>query len=92
MIAGDPLWIAYKAGWYFYALGPQFVICLLLGYLAARRSAGSLLNWLVVAFLAATLPLVGVAIMLVLWWRADPDRRVAAGRSDAAPRVVEPPA
>jgi|GEM_PF-1026327 len=91
MIAADPLWIVDKAGWYFYALGPQFVVCLLLGFLAARRCAGSLLNWLVGAFFAAMLPLVGVAIMLVLWWRAGPVGREAAGRPDTAAQTVKPP-
>ena len=91
MIAADPLSIAYKAAWYFYALGPQLVVCLLLGYLAARRSAGSVLNWLVGAFFAALLPLVGVAVMLVLWWRAGPAGREAAGKPDTAARTLEPP-
>jgi hypothetical protein len=62
--------IVSKAGWYFYALGPQMVICLLLGYLAARKTAGDLLNWLVAGFLASLVPLVGILIMLGVWWRA----------------------
>jgi hypothetical protein len=62
--------IVYKTGWYFYALGPQLVICMLFGYLAARKTAGDLLNWLIVAFLAALVPLAGVLIMIGLWWRA----------------------
>jgi hypothetical protein len=90
MIAADPLWIAYKAAWYFYALGPQLVVCLLLGYLTARRRGGSLLDWLTGAFFAAMLPLVGVVIMLVLWWRADPAGRNAAGGPDAASQTVDP--
>jgi len=88
MIAADPLSSAYKAGWYFYALGPQLVVCLLLGYLSARRCAGDLLNWLVGAFVAAMVPLVGVVVMILLWRRAG---RAAAGMPDAAARDVEPP-
>jgi hypothetical protein len=78
--------IVYKIGWYFYALGPQMVICLLLGYLAARKSAGDLLTWLLVAFAAALLPLVGVVIMLALWWRAG------TAPPAGAPGAAEPPA
>ena len=62
--------IVYKTGWYFYALGPQLVVCMLLGYLSARKTAGDLLNWLVVGFFAALVPLAGVLIMFGLWWRA----------------------
>ena len=91
MIAADPLWLLHKAGWYFYALGPQLVVCLLLGFLAARRCAGSMLNWLGGAFFAAMLPLVGVAIMLVLWWPAGPAGREAAGKPDTAVQTEEPP-
>ncbi len=78
-------WIAYKAGWYFYALGPQMVICMVLGYFAARRTAGDLLDWLLVGFLAALVPLVGVLIMLGLWWRAG------AVMPAGAPQDREPP-
>ncbi|HEY5387588.1 MAG TPA: hypothetical protein VIL79_06765 [Thermoleophilia bacterium] len=70
MTVASLAWIAYKAGWYFYALGPQLVICVLLGYLAARKTGGDLLNWLVIGFLAALVPLAGVVVMLALWWRA----------------------
>lgn len=62
----------YHAAWVFYALGPQLVICMVLGYVAARRSGGSMLNWLTGAFLAAVVPLVGVVVMLVLLRRATP--------------------
>ena len=79
-------WIAYKTGWYFYALGPQMVICMVLGYFTARRTAGDLLDWLVVGFLAALVPLVGVLIMLGLGWRAG-----AVMPADA-PQDREPPA
>lgn len=91
MIAADPLGIVYKAGWYFYALGPQLVLCLLLGYLAARKTAGSVLNWLIGAFFASLLPIVGVAIMAVVWWRAGPPAREVTGKPDATGNV-EPPA
>jgi hypothetical protein len=79
-------WIAYKTGWYFYALGPQLVICMLLGYFAARKTAGDLLNWLVVGFFAALVPLAGILIMLGLWWHAG------AALPDSAPESREPPA
>jgi hypothetical protein len=70
MTAANLPWIAYKTGWYFYALGPQMVICMLFGYLAARKTAGDLLNWLMVGFFAALVPLAGIVIMVGLWWRA----------------------
>ena len=92
MIAADPLSIAYKAAWYFYALGPQLVVCLLLGYVSARKSAGSRLNWLVGAFFAAMLPIAGVAVMVALWWFAGRAGRDTASKSDAAPQNVGPPA
>ena len=79
-------WIAYKTAWYFYALGPQMVICMLFGYLAARKTAGDLLNWLVVGCFAALVPLAGVLIMLGLWWRAG------AETPRGTPENGEPPA
>ena len=79
-------WIAYKIGWYFYALGPQMVICMLFGYLTARKTAGDLLNWLIVAFFAALVPLAGVLIMLGLWWRAG------TALPQSTPENAEPPA
>ena len=79
-------WIAYRTGWYFYALGPQLVICMLLGYLAARKTAGDLLNWLIIAFFAALIPLAGILVMLGLWWRAG------AAMPESAPANREPPA
>jgi hypothetical protein len=60
----------YKAGWYFYALGPQMVVCMWLGYLAARRTSGNVLDWLIAGFAAALVPIAGVLVMLGLWWRA----------------------
>lgn len=67
---GWVLWAAGQAGWYFFALGPQMVICLYLGYLAAKKTHGDLLNWLVAAFGASLIPLGGVIVMLAVWWRA----------------------
>ncbi len=86
MTVASLAWIAYKTGWYFYALGPQMVICVLLGYLAARKTAGDLLNWLIVAFFAALVPLAGVLVMLGLWWRAG------AALPAGPPQDAEPPA
>ena len=86
MIVANFAGIAYKAGWYFYALGPQMVICMLFGYFAARKTAGDLLNWLVVGFLAALVPLAGILIMLGLWWRAG------ATLPQSTPGKAEPPA
>lgn len=62
-------WLS-RAAWYFYALGPQLICCLALGWLAARRTHGSLVNWLSVAFLASVVPLLGVVFMAVLLRRA----------------------
>lgn len=59
-----------EAAWALYAYGPQLALCLLFGYLAARKAGGSLLNWLAVAFLASLVPLAGPVLMLVLWLRA----------------------
>jgi hypothetical protein len=67
---GWVLWAAGKAGWYFFALGPQMVICLALGYLSAKKTGGDLLNWLVAAFVASLIPVAGVVVMLAVWWRA----------------------
>jgi hypothetical protein len=66
---GWVLWAAGQAGWYFFAVGPQMIICLYLGYLSARKTDGDLLNWLVAAFVASLIPLAGVLIMLAVWWR-----------------------
>jgi uncharacterized membrane protein len=75
----------FHAAWVFWALGPQLVICLLLGYAAAKRSGGSLLNWLIVGFLAAVVPLVGVVVMVVLMRRATVVR--AFGRDEPQGRT-----
>ena len=79
-------WIAYKTGWYFYALGPQLVICMVLGFFTARKTAGDLLNWLIVAFFAALVPLAGILVMLGLWWRAG------AATASSVPPQEDPPA
>lgn len=60
------------AVWVFYAFGPQLVICLVLAYGAARRSHGSMINWLVAGFLAAIVPVFGVLAMAWLYARAKP--------------------
>jgi len=77
--------IAHKAGWYFYALGPQLVICMGLAYLAARKTSGDVLNWLIVGFFAAVVPLAGVLVMCGLWWRAG------AALPASTPRDGDPP-
>ena len=69
----------FHAAWVFWALGPQLVICLVLGYAAAKRSGGSLLNWLIVGFLAAIVPLAGVVVMLVLLRRVRPKPASSVG-------------
>jgi len=69
MVLASLAGIAFHAGWYFYALGPQMIICLWLGYLSARKCDGDLLNWLVAAFCASLVPLAGVLIMAGIWWR-----------------------
>lgn len=85
MTGSNPAWIAYKAAWYFYALGPQLVICMLLAFFTARKTAGDLLDWLVVGFFAALVPLAGIPIMLGLWWRAG------TALPEGAPEGAEPP-
>ena len=70
----------FHAAWIFWALGPQLVICMGLGYAAAKRSGGSLLNCLVVGFLAAVVPLLGVVVMLVLLRRVRPKAAPTAAR------------
>lgn len=77
--------IAYKSGWYFYALGPQLVICMLLGYFAARKTGGDLLNWLVTGFFAALVPLAGLLIMFGLWWRTGTPMPAGAAENREPP-------
>ena len=78
-----------QAGWYFFAWGPQMIICLYLGYLSARKTGGDVLDWLVAAFVASLVPIAGVLIMLAVWWRAGV---TGTGRSghDAAPHPGGP--
>lgn len=77
----------YKLGWVFYALGPQLVLCLVLGYLTARRKGGSFLNWLAAAFFVSLLPLAGAVVMVVLWYQAGntPGATPAAPAGPVAP-------
>jgi hypothetical protein len=77
-MSGDASGTLFHVAWVFYALGPQLIICMVLGYAAARRSGGSMLNWLVVSFLVAVVPLIGVVVMLVLLKTARPKTVSAA--------------
>lgn len=61
-----------KSVWWFYALGPQLLLCLGLGFQAWRRRGGDLLNWLTWSFLVALVPVAGVVVMAWLWWRSPP--------------------
>lgn len=80
------LWAAGKAAWYFYAWGPQVLICLYLGYLCARKTGGDLLDRLVGAFLASLIPIGGVIVMLAVWWRTEgrEDRDDGPGEAGAS--------
>lgn len=80
------LWAAGKAGWYFYAWGPQLLICLYLGYLCAKKTGGDLLDWLVAAFVASLIPIGGVIVMLAVWWRGGDtkDRGGGSGEDSAS--------
>jgi hypothetical protein len=83
--------------WWFYALGPQLLLCLGLGFLAWRRrggeqlmtagSKGDLLDWLTWSFLASLVPVAGVALMIWLWWRSPKRPR---GGEDAAAAAHDP--
>ena len=81
MIASLP-WVAFWVGWAFFAYGPQFFLCLLFAYLAARRTRGDLLNWMAGGFLWSLVPFAGVVAMWWLWFRAgrrrEPDGSPAA--------------
>jgi hypothetical protein len=63
----------YDAAWVFYALGPQLVLCLLFGYLAAKKTDGSRLDWMAGGFVAALVPIAG-AIAMAWLWRRPPAR------------------
>jgi hypothetical protein len=70
VIAADVPGILAKAVLYFWAAGPQLVICLWLAYATCRRRHAKLLDWLVGGFVAALVPVVGVVVMIVLFRRA----------------------
>jgi hypothetical protein len=65
----------YQTAWVFYALGPELVICMVLGYVAAVKSRGSRLNWLAAGFLAAVVPVAGALLMAWLLWRSTSTSR-----------------
>ncbi len=54
----------------------ELVICLALGYLGARKTGGDLVDWLAVTFLTSLVPVFGVLLAALLWWR--PPRRLRA--------------
>ena len=81
MIVAGILGHFWTAGYYFWALGPQLVLCMGFAYFTCRRRGGRMLDWLIGGFAAALLPIVGVVLMAVLWWRA---RDRPAGRSGAS--------
>ena len=84
MIAASVPGVLYKAVVYFWAAGPQLVICMWLGYATCRRRNGRLLEWLIGGFAAALLPILGVIVMIVLFRRAGRD----AARAEAAPAAA----
>jgi len=90
IVAGLP-WIIFKAVVYFWAAGPQLVICLWLAYATCRRRRGNLLDWLIGGFAAALLPVAGVIVMIVLFRRAGRDRVRAGGAGDHATSPADPP-
>lgn len=77
MIIASVPGVLFKAVVYFWAAGPQLVICLWLGYATCRRRRGRLLEWLIGGFAAALLPIAGVVVMAVLYRRAGRDLRGA---------------
>ena len=87
-----------KSVWWFYALGPQLVLCLALGFQAWRRRGGDLLDWLTWSFVLALVPVAGVVVLAWLWWRspplpADAPRLSPSGlvRGQLGRRYVPPP-
>lgn len=48
-------------------LGVQLVVCLVLGYLVARKTGRGLTESLAAGFLAAVVPVVGYAVMLAAY-------------------------
>ena len=79
MIVASLPWILFKAVVYFWAAGPQLVICLWLAYATCRRRRGRLLEWLIGGFAAALLPIAGIVVMIVLFRRAGRERAETAG-------------
>jgi hypothetical protein len=56
-------------------LGIQLAVCLVLGWLVARRSGRPLLECLLAGFVAGAAPLAGYAVMLAAWrWLPRLDR------------------
>ena len=84
MIAASAPGIFYRAVVYFWAAGPQLVICMWLAYATCRRRHGRVLEWLIGGFAAALLPIAGVLVMIVLFRRAGR----AASRSGGAPKCA----
>ena len=91
MIAASVPGVLYKALVYFWAAGPQLVICMWLGYATCRRRNGRLLEWLIGGFAAALLPILGVIVMIVLFRRAGRDRAQTSGAGDRAASPADPP-
>lgn len=91
MIVASLPWILFKAVVYFWAAGPQLVICLWLAYATCRRRRGDLLDWLIGGFAAALLPIAGVIVMIVLFRRAGRGRAPASGASERATSSADPP-
>ena len=79
----------YKGVLYFWAAGPQLVLCMWLGYAACRRRGGRMLDWLIGAFVVALVPIVGVVVMYVLWRRSRRSGDAVAGR-DEPPATPDP--
>lgn len=90
MIAADPAYAAYLAGWAFFAYGPQLVLCLLFAWWAARRADGDLLNWMAVGFLWSLVPFAGVVAMWWLWRGAEKRRPARDTSPGAGGRTATP--
>ena len=84
MIAASVPGVLYKAVVYFWAAGPQLLLCMWLGYATCRRRKGRLLEWLIGGFAAALLPILGVIVMIVLFRRAGRGAVGGAGAGAAS--------
>jgi len=84
VIAASLPGVLFAAGWAFFAYGPQFVLCLVFAYYAARRADGDLLNWLTAGFLWSLVPFVGVVAMWWLWRGAEGRRAAPKGPAAAS--------